>query len=256
MWRTSNRDTKARKRAKRLNLDAGKPSADQLDAVEVMPEVKNPTSVVSQITFWLSMFLIACMGYWILQVWIPSDTSQLAGYNQPNGAPDLPAMVEQGMQMHKPVAITEEQLNQFLASSVIMEQCGMLGQVSTPVGVGVKLHNGYMEVVIERKLFGVIRHTMALYVTIKYQPSFSGIGTIAYVDYSNGQNFVSDIPYGVRIGSLELPQGYAQLVLPAYDNLVEAYNDFLTDVLDNGNTVLVTEGGILIAPTSTGSNPL
>lgn len=205
-------------------------------------------SFLGNFFFLITLIIIACIGWLVYQTWVPQDLTKLKGYRQAAGAINIPELLDEACKKNAALTLTEEDINRYVASTLKASQSGFMSPFIKPNGVAVKLHDGYMEVFIERQLSSNYLQTISLFVTIVQLEDPLSRYPITNLVYKNGLNQDSYIAQGGTLGQLVVPQGYINLILPAYEKLAMAYKDLLSSIVDNGRIIRVRNGYVDIMP--------
>jgi len=163
------------------------------------------------------------------------DMSDIAGYQPPAGTSvrNLKGLLAVGLSSGQKLTITEEEINRYLAATLKAKQAGTLSGSTTLKGIAVRLEDGYVEVVVERELFGH-RHTVATHLipsqkTIDGQPQWD-----LEID-------------GGKFGRLNVSGQLLLITLRPIQNLGSAYSDELR-ILQHASSIRVEDGRVLLGP--------
>ena len=101
-----------------------------------------------------------------------------------------------------------------------------------------------MEIIIERYTGIDSRQTISLFLT-----PFQSLDPHNYMAvqtrfrYHNDETLPGGIHVGGTIGSLSVPQGYMIFLLPAFENLLQAYLPLIHMIEESGMGIHISEGG-------------
>jgi len=157
----------------------------------------------------------------------PQDLTDIGGYGPAAALAqrrDLKATLQSSLDRGFEVTLSEEDINGYLSRTLAAKQGGLLGNNVTLDGAWVRLEEGRVEVVLERRILGQPL-TISTYVQINQTVSPTGATSTEGV--LHGGPYLKDIPLnrGGRFGQLVIPQGFLRLVLPSFEKLAAAYKD-------------------------------
>lgn len=209
---------------------------------------RRPFSLLGNFIFLCTLGIIGVIGWVVVQTWIPQDLSTLPGYKKAGDEANIPELLRQAVKKNVTLTLTEEDVNKYIASTLKASQHGILSSIARPNGVGVRFHEGYMEIIIERQIASQYLQTISLFVTVIQEEDPSSPLPSTRLEYRENNEKQSYIDKGGTLGSIAVPQGYMRLLLPAFENLADAYEDFLSSVIDNGRIIRISEGRIDLMP--------
>jgi hypothetical protein len=170
----------------------------------------------------LSFLLVSGLGVAIYCLSQPQDLSDLEVARSP--ARDIKAALAEAVRSNKPLTLSEEEINRWLAQELVVKQGGLLAQDVSLDRVSIRLENQRAEVILLRHCFGY-PFTVSMY--LKIERSLDAEGSLTRILPTGGPYHV-DYPYpriGGRFGKLVLPQGYLHLVLPSYQSLAAEFSE-------------------------------
>lgn len=159
----------------------------------------------------------------------PQDLTDIGGYG-PAAAlaqrKDLKSTLQNSLDRGYEVTLSEEDINGYLSRTLAAKQAGLLGSNVTLDGAWVRLEDGRIEVVLERRILG---HPLTLSSYIQISQTVSPTGAPSTEGVLHGGPYIKDLPLnrGGRFGQLVVPQGFLKLVLPSFAKLAEQYKDEL-----------------------------
>lgn len=178
---------------------------------------------------------------------LPQDLSDLEGRSTAGEAVppsrNIQRVLENAEAQDLAVTLTEEEVNQWLASQLKGTQGGLLESQVSYRGVWVRLRKDVFEVIIEREAFNR-SHTVAMHIEFEQ-----------LLEEGDKMNTKVNIKSG-RLGQLPVPEGYMLLVMNGYREIgrvlkeeVEALKSMLM-----GKSVLeLSEGKMTLTPRSSGA---
>ena len=174
------------------------------------------------------ILLLPCIGlgaavFYAVQ---PQNLTDLGGYGpaaaKPGGEREMKAVLKNAINRSYPLTLSETEINQWLARTLVAEQGGFLKGKITLKRVWVRLEDGRAEVVMERDFLGK-PFTVSMYLQVARMEGPKG--TITEIERHGGpyhKDFPNP-PQGGRFGKLVVPQGFLLLIMPAYEKLAAAF---------------------------------
>ncbi|MGJ8725226.1 MAG: hypothetical protein ACSHYB_11765 [Roseibacillus sp.] len=196
----------------------------------------------------LALALLVFLFTAITLSFLPQDLSDLEGRNEDGTstppARNLERVLENAASQGIQVTLTEEEVNQWVASKVKGTQEGVLGKSVSYRGTWIRFKEGSAEVVFEREAFNRL-HTIAMNVEIE--------------QLIEGNNQMSTNIHwrGGRLGQMPVMQGYLLLVMSSYEELAKAMAPemrSLKSLLQGKATIEFEEGKVSFEPRSTDSD--
>lgn len=218
-----------------------------------------PFSLIGFIIFLATIAILGLMGLGIYYSWAPQDISEIDGYNQPENAPDIPALIKKSVQQERSLTLTEADVNRYLAANLTAVQHGPMTILASSPTIGIKFHQGksthdgtvpqgYIEIIIVRNIGTDGKQTVSAYITPTQTLGDSQQDIRTKCEFQNDETFFGSIPVGGKIGSLPVPQGYIYFLTPALENLAEATEDLIDLIIDSGLHIQIEEGKIELIP--------
>jgi len=173
------------------------------------------------------LVFLAGLGAAVFYIAQPQDLTDVGGYG-PAAAmaqrKDLKATLQRSLDLGHEVTLTEEDINGYLNRTLATKQGGLLGSQVSLDGAWVRLEDGRLEVVLERRIFGQPL-TISTYVQISQTVAPTGDHNTDIVLHCGP--YIKDVPpnRGGRFGQLVVPEGFLYLVLPSFQKLAANYQD-------------------------------
>lgn len=205
--------------------------------------VKRLQSAVLLFALTLLVFLITA----IALSFLPQDLEDLEGRTAAAEATapsrNIKRVLENAEAQDLAVTLTEEEVNQWLATQLKGSQEGLLKSQVSYRGVWVRLRKDVLEIIIEREAFNRI-HTVAMHVEFEQ--------LLEEGDKMNTQVNIQ----GGRLGQLPVPEGYILLVMSGYQEIGRVLKEEVSALKSMlmGKAVLeISEGKLTLTPRSTGA---
>lgn len=180
---------------------------------------------------------------------LPQDLSDLEGVDETATSSVTPRNIQKVLanasEQNLAVTLTEEEINRWLASQINGQQDGILKNSVQYVGTWVRLREGTVDLIFERKAFNR-PHTIAMNVEIE-QTTIADDKMDTKIHWRGG-----------RLGQMPVMQGYLLLVMSSYRELANAMAPevaALTSLLKGRATVIISEGKISFTPRSPDNVP-
>lgn len=159
------------------------------------------------------------LGLLLLNMWIPQDMSDIAGYTDSGTAKDVTAIIRNAN--GREVTITEAELNRYLRSTCRLRQTGLFSIIAKCHGVGIRIHDGYMEIVIDRILGSNLHQTTGVHLSFSRKTEHGR--PVLNVDFCGGEPLLGNMPHGGTIGKVHIPQHHIRMLKPALETLLACY---------------------------------
>lgn len=179
------------------------------------------------------------------------DLVDIATYNelkqgwgdQPISRPrDLLTDLQDAAYLGAEITISEDDINRYLQATLLAKQEGLFSLVAGIDSVWVRLHDGYAEIIIERRLQGIEKtypHNIAYFIQPETLPdgSFTGL-------QGNGEKLIGLFPVSGKIGNLQVPSLANLLTQPALDNLAASYTSELDLLANKADQLIIKDNRI------------
>lgn len=172
---------------------------------------------VTAVCIFLAFTLVLTV--FLLRMWMPQDLSDIAGYRDNGRARDLESLITSAN--GAPVTITEAELNRYLRDTCRMRQTGIFSIIASGQGVAVRIHDGYVELVLDRLLGSNIHQTTSVNLTFRQENKLGRPELL--VDFKGGNPIAGSLPRGGTIGSVAVPQRHISMLRPALETLLSCY---------------------------------
>ncbi len=195
------------------------------------------------------IFLVG-LGAAVFFIFQPQDLTDVGGYG-PAAAlvqrKDIKTTLQNSLDRGFEVNLSEEDINGYLARTLAAKQNGLLGKNVTLDGAWVRLEEGRVEIILERRIFG---HPLTISTYVQISQSVSPTGTASTEGVLHGGPYLKDIPLnrGGRFGQLVVPQGFLHLVLPAFAGLAEAYKPEIDLALGRMARIRIEKDKLILHP--------
>ncbi len=202
------------------------------------------------------LFLLVALGglgtgvYFVTQ---PQDLADIGGYGPATKATpvrNMRSVLQNAIDRNYAVTLSEAEINQWLAETLVMKQGGLLGKDIRLEDFLVRLEDGRAELIMVRSVFGK-PFTLSMY--FKVDKEQSGKEIITTFNPSGGP-FLKDQEFpqkGGRLGQLVVPQGFLHLVLPSYLKVAELFSDETELAFERMQRVSFEEDRIVLDPRET-----
>lgn len=170
----------------------------------------------------MNIFLISLLGLIVLgflgyKTFEPQDLSDIDGYREeagpaPLGHRNIGTALENAFKNKSPLQITEEEINEYILSTLKFEQEGWLKDYVAIKGVWVRLEKDVIEVIIEREVKGKT-HT----VSMLYEPEqkMEKDGTMSSAVHRKKGKW----------GGTRVPNGFLYLTNSSFEALTSSFAD-------------------------------
>ncbi len=178
------------------------------------------------------------LAYMVMEMWIPQDMSDIAGYDDRGPARDLTLALRNAGGTE--ISFTEGEINRYLRDTCRMRQNGIFSLLAHEQGLGVRIHDGFAELVIDRLVSTNFHQTTAVYLSFARDHSL-GHPSLR-IDFRGGAPILDSMPRGGSIGQVGIPQRYMEMLRPALCTLAECYPEFVSLIQQYGYYPEFTQG--------------
>ena len=222
----------------------GRPGEDE-DEEENAPEQRNILQEIWRRFNFLSIlaaviFLIFTIYLFqaVTQMWTPQNMRDIAGYSDNGSARDLSALLRNANGQE--ISFTEAEINRYLRETCRLRQTGIFSIITHGQGIGVRIHDGYAEVVIDRMIGANIHQTTSIFLTFRQKVEHGR--PVLKIDFQGGEPLAGDIQKGGSIGIFDLPTRHISMLAPALNTLADCYPE-ITEIFEiYGYSPIFTKG--------------
>ncbi len=184
----------------------------------------------------------------------PQDLTDIGGYGPAAALAqrrDIKTTLQSSLDRNFEVILSEEDINGYLSRTLASKQGGLLGKNVTLDGAWIRLEEGRVEIVLERRIFG---HPLTISSYVQISQSVSPAGTASTEGVLHGGPYLKEIPLnrGGRFGQLVVPQGFLHLVLPSFGKLAEAYQSEIDLALGRMARIRIEKDKLILDPREPG----
>ena len=189
-----------------------------------------------KLNFWsltaTALFLLFTGGliYTTAKMWQPQDMKGIAGYTDKGAARDISVALHNANGAE--IVFTEGEINRYLRDTCRLRQTGIFSVLAHPQGVAVRIHDGYVELLIDRVLSTHLHQTTA--VNLSFVQVFDHGRPTLRVEFRGGEPLMGSMPQGGSVGQVGVPQRYMQMLRPALETMVDCYPDIVETVIAYG----------------------
>lgn len=163
----------------------------------------------------------------VIRMWTPQNMRDIAGYSDNGSARDLSALLRNANGQE--ISFTEAEINRYLRETCRLRQTGVFSIISHGQGVGIRIHDGYAEMVIDRMIGANIHQTTS--VNLSFNQEIEHGRPVLKVDFKGGKPLAGDIPHGGSIGTFGLPDRHISMLSPALHTLLDCYPE-ITEIIE------------------------
>ncbi|MGD7653784.1 MAG: hypothetical protein ACQCXQ_11250 [Verrucomicrobiales bacterium] len=160
---------------------------------------------------------------------------------------DLKLVLKNSVERGYAVTIEEQEVNQWLARVLEAKQGGVLGGQVELKRVWVRLGDGVGEVVMEREAFGR-RFTVSMFLAVEQTEEDGKVRTQVHLHGGQFTDAVQRPMRGGRFGRLVVPQGFLILVLPAFQELADQFDEEIRYGFEEMSRISIEEGKLVLDP--------
>lgn len=208
------------------------PVPEEGDESPVVREEKPRLNIWKLLASLLMFLTLAFIGFLVALTWIPQDLSDIQGYRSKGEAPDLPGIFRRAAAQREEAVFTERDINRYLNNTLKFGQQSIFTIVARPYGVGVRIHDGYAELILDRLIGSQVHQTVSIYLTFNIREN-EGTRDIT-LEYRGGSPILGTMPRGGKIGLVPVPERYILMMHPAIEGIKDTYDDFFSQIAQSG----------------------
>lgn len=174
----------------------------------------------------------------VYRMWLPQTLDDVAGYSDRGKPRDLTALLKNANGAE--ISFTEGEVNRYLRDTCRMRQTGPFSLLAHVQGVAVRMHDGYVELVVDRVIGVNLHQTTA--VNLSFRQDVDHGRPVLKVFFHGGAPLMGSMPRGGSIGHVNVPQRHIEMLRPALDTLVDCYPDIARIIEDFGYCPEFTAG--------------
>lgn len=207
-------------------------------AASLLRELWHGFSIWSCLATLLFLSFTGVLIFLVAQMWTPQNLNDISGYTDKGSAKDLEAQLRNAN--GAPLSFTEGDINRYLRDTCRMRQTGILSIIARGQGLALRIHNGYVELIIDRLIGANLHQTTAVNLTIT-QEFDHGRPTLK-IDFRGHHPLLGTAPCGGIIGHLKVPPRYIKTLQPALETLLSCYPNITDIIRERGYKPLFIEG--------------
>lgn len=208
------------------------PHRDEEDTAIDLPVRKRRFNVWKFAASLMMFCVLAFIGFMVALTWIPQDLSDVQGYDSHGSVTDLPAVFRRAAANGEEAVFTEAEINRYLQDTLKLSQDGVFNLIARPYGVAVRIHNGYVELIMDRLIGSQFHQTISVYLTFREVRTDEGVKI--EVEYRGGDNILGSMPRGGRIGLVSVPERYILILHPAVEGIKRTYVGLFSEITAAG----------------------
>ncbi len=195
--------------------------------------------------FWSTLaallFLVftVTLALFVVRLWTPQSLRDMAGFADKGRGQDLVLALNKANGSE--IVFTEGEINRYLRDTCRMRQTGIFSIIAHAQGVGVRIHNGYVELVIDRLLGANIHQTTSVHLTFTQRVEHGH--PVLSVEFKGGTPILGNMPRGGSIGCQPVPERHIRMLQPALETLMACYPDITQALEEHGYLPQFTKGG-------------
>lgn len=174
------------------------------------------TAILLFIGFTLTLFFV------LLNMWTPQTLDDVSGYRDKGTAKDLTILLRNAS--GREISFTETEINRFLNDTCRLRQTGLFSIITHCRGVAVRLHDGYVEIIIDRIIGSNLHQTTSVNLSFERVVEMGRPKLNVY--FHGGKELLGHMPRGGAIGQAGVPQHYMRMLKPALETLMMCYPEF------------------------------
>ncbi len=187
----------------------------------------------------LFLLFTGALMLFVVRLWTPQPMRDIAGYTDKAHGQDLALTLSKANGGE--LVITEGEINRYLRDTCRMRQTGIFSIIAHAQGVAVRIHNGYVELIIDRLLGANIHQTTSVHLTFHQQMEHGR--PVLKADFKGGPPILGNMPRGGSIGCQPVPERHIRMLQPALETLLACYPDITQAMEEHGYLPQFVKGG-------------
>lgn len=174
----------------------------------------------------------------VVRMWTPQNMRDIAGYSDNGSARDLSALLRNANGQE--ISFTEAEINRYLRETCRLRQTGIFSIITHGQGVGIRIHDGYAELVIDRMIGANIHQTTS--VNLSFNQQIEHGRPVLKVNFKGDKMLTGDVPHGGSIGTFGLPDRHISMLAPALNTLIDCYPEISEIIEEHGYCPYFSKG--------------
>ncbi len=218
--------------------DSEEPDEEKITARSLLKELLSRVNVLTCVAVAVFLLFTGSLMVMVYRMWSPQDLTDVAGYQDQGNPRDLMVMLKNANGAE--VSFTEGELNRYLKDTCRMRQMGLFSLLAHVEGVAIRIHDGYMELVVDRIIGANMHQTTAVNLSFRQETDHGR--PVLKVDFHGGSPLYGSMPRGGKIGQVGVPQRHIEMLKPALETLLDCYPEMVQIVEEYGYCPYFTKG--------------
>ena len=174
----------------------------------------------------------------VLSMWTPQNMRDIAGYSDNGSARDITALLRNANGQE--ISFTEAEINRYLRETCRIRQTGVFSIITHGHGIGLRIHDGYAELVIDRMIGANIHQTTSVNLSFRQETEHGR--PVLKVDFKSTTPLAGDVQHGGSIGTFGIPDRHISMLNPALRTLLDCYPEIAGIVEEHGYCPYFSKG--------------
>lgn len=218
--------------------DSEEPDEEKITARSLLKELLSRVNVLTCVAVAVFLLFTGSLMVMVYRMWSPQDLTDVAGYQDQGNPRDMMVMLKNANGAE--VSFTEGELNRYLKDTCRMRQMGLFSLLAHVEGVAIRIHDGYMELVVDRIIGANMHQTTAVNLSFRQETDHGR--PVLKVDFHGGSPLYGSMPRGGKIGQVGVPQRHIEMLKPALETLLDCYPEMVQIVEEYGYCPYFTKG--------------
>ena len=194
--------------------------------------------------FWgilaIAVFLafVALLTNALISMWTPQNMRDIAGYSDNGSARDIAALLRNANGQE--ISFTEAEINRYLRETCRIRQTGVFSIITHGRGLGLRIHDGYAELIIDRMIGANIHQTTS--VNLTFSQKMEQGRPVLKVEFKGKKPLTRNMEHGGSIGRFGLPDRHISMLTPALQTLLNCYPEIFNIIKEQGYCPYFTKG--------------
>lgn len=211
---------------------------EKITARSILRELLSRINVLTCVAVAVFLLFTGSLMVMVYRMWSPQNLEDVSGYQDHGNPRDLMVMLKNANGAE--VSFSEGELNRYLKDTCRMRQMGLFSLLAHVDGVAIRIHDGYMELVIDRVIGANMHQTTAVNLSFRQETDLGR--PVLKVDFHGGPPLYGSMPRGGKIGEVGVPQRHIEMLKPALETLLDCYPEMVQIVEECGYCPHFTKG--------------
>lgn len=205
-----------RKKVARKSTEEAETTGEQGAEEPELPRFQIPVlSIISNLLYIIVFALIAVP---TVLMWIPHPHPEQSSRFAEQAAPSIEQRIQEAEAGAGAITFTEADINRYIEQHYNIIQQGGYSILAHPESIMIKVCDGYAQVIVDRMLGADFHHTITINVSFERVEDEDYSKIICRLE--GGEPLIGGFARGGAVGSLPIPERFAQMMIPSLKRLL------------------------------------